>query len=76
LSKKIIIYASREAYKLDNRAQASRGFQAIQNENLEHGLVKITYASGSDMILDPPQRKVSDSELLDEIAQERNVERI
>jgi len=76
LSKKIIVYRNRTLYKTDSRIQAANGFQAIENENLSNGQVKITYASGNDQILDPAKRIVTDSELLDSVAQERNLERV
>jgi len=76
LSRKTITYRDRASYKIDSRIQAANGFQAIENENLRDGKVKILYVSGNDMILDPPQRTVTDSQLLDEVASERNVERI
>jgi len=76
LSRKTIIYRNRIAYKADNRAQALLGFQAIQNENLKDGRVSILYASPPDQITDPPQRTATDDELLEELANDKNVKRV
>ena len=72
MTRKIINYGSRTEFLIDSKIQARNGFRTLHYDSPH----KITYVNGTDdpdNTPQPPKRQLTERQLLDEIAEDRNV---